>query len=340
MAPLATGAQPVQPWRMGRTVGTGYRIGADIGGTFTDLALVDAPGERLEIEKRPTTPEAPEEAVIAGIAALLARTGLAPEAIAHVVHGTTLFTNALIERKGAVTALVTTEGFRDAVEIGREHRYDMYDLAMQRPEPLAPRRRRFEVAERVLADGTLRRPLDEDGARALARRLAREGVEAVAVCFLHSYAWPAHEIRMGEILAEEAPGLALTLSHEVAPEIREYDRASTALANVYVKRVAERYLARLAGRLAGDLGIEAPLFVMQSNGALADAALAARFPVRLIESGPAAGALAAAHRAAVAGPRDLISFDMGGTTAKAAVIRDGAPLTAPEFEVDRRYRFK
>ncbi|MEM9781654.1 MAG: hydantoinase/oxoprolinase family protein [Pseudomonadota bacterium] len=327
-----------------RATRPGWRIGADIGGTFTDIAMLDAAGRRLAIEKLPTTPAAPDDAVIAGIRALIAREGVAPDDVALVVHGTTLFTNALIERRGAVTALVTTEGFRDAVEIGREHRYDMYDLAMERPEPLAPRRRRFEIAERVLADGTIRRPLDDAAGRRLARHLVEEGVEAVAVSFLHAYAWPAHEQAMGRILAEEAPGLAVTLSHEVAPEIREYERTSTALANVYVQRIAERYLGRMERRLAEEAGIAAPLYIMQSNGALADVAQAMRFPVRLVESGPAAGALAAAHwagrRGGAAGQRDLMSFDMGGTTAKAAVIADARPLTAPDFEVDRRYRFK
>ncbi|MEM7530127.1 MAG: hydantoinase/oxoprolinase family protein [Pseudomonadota bacterium] len=318
----------------------GYRIGADIGGTFTDLALVDAGGTRLEIGKLPTTPEAPDDAVVDGIRAMLQRTGIAPGEVAHVVHGTTLFTNAIIERKGAVTALITTEGFRDAVEIGREHRYDMYDLAMERPAPIAPRRRRYEVPERVMADGTVRTPLDEDAARAVARRLGADGAEAVAVSFLHSYVNPAHEARMGAILAEEAPGLAVSLSHEVAPEIREFDRTSTVLANVYVRGIAERYLGRLEARLRDELGLPGPLYVMQSNGGLVDAGLAARLPVRLVESGPAAGALAAAHFAGVTGRPDLLSFDMGGTTAKACVIHDGQPLVAPEFEVDRRYRFK
>ncbi|MEL6767851.1 MAG: hydantoinase/oxoprolinase family protein [Pseudomonadota bacterium] len=318
----------------------GYRIGADIGGTFTDLALVDAAGTRLEIGKLPTTPDAPDEAVVAGIAALLARTGIAPTEVAHVVHGTTLFTNALIERKGAVTALITTAGFRDAVEIGREHRYDMYDLRMERPAPIAPRRRRHEVVERGAADGSVLTPLDENAARALARTLAADGTEAVAVSFLHAYANPAHEARMGAILAEEAPDLAVSLSHEVAPEIREYDRTSTVLANVYVRRIAERYLGRLEARLRAEVGIDGPLYVMQSNGGLVDAALAARLPVRLVESGPAAGALAAAHFAEASGRDDLLSFDMGGTTAKACVIRERRPLIAPDFEVDRRYRFK
>ncbi|MEO1458201.1 MAG: hydantoinase/oxoprolinase family protein [Pseudomonadota bacterium] len=318
----------------------GYRIGADIGGTFTDIALVDAAGERLEIVKVATTPERPDDAVIAGIRTVLEASDVAPDAVAHVVHGTTLFTNALIERKGARTALVTTAGFRDAVEIGREHRYDMYDLHLERPEPLAPRSRRYEVAERILADGSVFAPLDEAGARALAERLVAEGIEAVAVCFLHAYANPAHERAMGQVLAEMAPGLAVSLSSDIAPEIREYDRASTTLVNVYVKRIAERYLGRLAERLRAELAIPGPLYVMQSNGGLAAVDTAASQPVRLIESGPAAGALAAAHFAARHGIADLLSVDMGGTTAKACVIADGAPLIAPEFEVDRRYRFK
>ncbi|MEM6548368.1 MAG: hydantoinase/oxoprolinase family protein [Pseudomonadota bacterium] len=318
----------------------GYRIGADIGGTFTDLALVDGAGTRFEIGKILTTPAQPDDAVIAGIAALLARTGLTAGEIDHVVHGTTLFTNALIERKGATTALITTRGFRDAVEIGREHRYDMYDLRMERPAPIAPRRRRFEVTERVLACGTVRTPLNEAEARALARSLPAQGIEAVGICFLHAYANPSHEARMEAILAKEAPGLAVTRSSALAPEIREYERTSTVLANVYVQRIAERYLGRLAARLRDEIGIPGPLYIMQSNGGLAEVATAQRFPIRLVESGPAAGALAAAHFGARLGARDLLSFDMGGTTAKACVIADGAPLIATEFEVDRRYQFK
>ena len=278
--------------------------------------------------------------MVAGIAEILARTGTPPDRVETVVHGTTLFTNALIERKGAVTGLITTKGFRDAVEIGREHRYDMYDLRIERPMPLAPRRRRYELAERVLADGSVRMPFDEAEARALARRVAEDGVEAVAISFLHAYAYPAHEIAMERVLAEEAPGLAISRSSEVAPEIREFDRASTALANVYVKRIAERYLRRLADRLRDELGIPGALYVMQSNGGLAEIDIAARFPIRLVESGPAAGALAAAHYGARLGTPDLLSFDMGGTTAKACVIAGGRPLVAPEFEVDRRYQFK
>jgi len=316
-----------------------YRIGTDIGGTFTDLILASEDGARFHVGKVLTTPEAPERAVVEGVAAVLAGTGVPAAAVTHVLHGTTLFTNALIERSGARTALVTTRGFRDAVEIAREHRYDMYDLYMQRPRPLAPRHLRFELDERVLADGSVRVPLDPEEVRRLAGRLGAEGVEAVAVCLLHAYRNPAHEQLAGRILREALPGVAVTLSGELVPEIREYERASTTLANVYVQRLAERYLGRLRDRLR-EIGVAGSLFIMQSNGGLCEADTGARCPVRLIESGPAAGALAAAHYGTLLGHRDLLAFDMGGTTAKACVIADGEPLVTPEFEVDRRYQFK
>jgi N-methylhydantoinase A len=259
--------------------------------------------------------------------------------VTHVLHGTTLFTNAIIERKGARTALVTTKGFRDAVEIAREHRYDMYDLYMQRPRPIAPRHLRFEVDERMLVDGSARRPVDPEEVRRLAERLRAERIEAVGVCLLHAYANPAHERLVGRILREALPEVAVTLSSELVPEIREYERTSTTLANVYVQRLAQRYLGRLGDRLRG-IGVSGGLFIMQSNGGLCEAETGGRYPVRLIESGPAAGALAAAHHGVLLGHKDLLSFDMGGTTAKACVIADGEPLVSPEFEVDRRYHFK
>ena len=317
-----------------------FRIGADIGGTFTDLVLVSDDGATFEIGKILTTPASPDDAVIAGIDAVVGNAGAEPHAIAHVVHGTTLFANALIQRKGSRTALVTTKGFRDAIEIAREHRYDMYDLRMDRPEPLAPRHLRYEVDERVLADGSVRKTLDEDEVVSLAGRLKSEGVEAVAICLLHAYRNPAHEQLLEDILGRELPTVTITRSSALVPEIREYDRGSTTLANVYVKAIAERYLGRLQRRLAAEAGIAAPLFVMQSNGGVCDVDTAREFPIRLVESGPAAGALAAAHFGRLLGHRDLLSFDMGGTTAKACVIADGEPLIAPEFEFDRRYQFK
>ena len=315
-----------------------YRLGADIGGTFTDLVLVDDAGGLFRIGKILTTPEAPDAAVVAGAGRVLEEAAIDPGLVATVIHGTTLFTNALIERKGARTALVTTRGFRDAIEIGREHRYDMYDLWIEKPTPLAPRHLRFEVAERVLVDGSVTLRLDEDEVLALVERLRAEEVEAVAVCLLHSYVNDAHERRIGEILARELPEVALTLSCEIVRELREHDRASTTLANAYVKRLAGRYLRRLSSGLQGA-GIAGELFVMQSNGGLLDVETASTYPARLIESGPAAGALAAAHYGRQIGHDDLLSFDMGGTTAKACVIAGGRPLITPEFEIDRQYRF-
>jgi N-methylhydantoinase A len=316
-----------------------YRIGSDIGGTFTDLILTSEDGRIFQIGKVLTTPDRPDDAVVLGTGAVLEAAGVAPAEVSHVLHGTTLFTNAIIERKGARTALVTTKGFRDAIEIAREHRYDMYDLYMQRPRPIAPRHLRFELDQRILVDGSVRRPVDPAEVGRLADRLRAAGVEAVGVCLLHAYANPAHERLVGAILREALPDAAVTLSSELVPEIREYERTSTTLANVYVQRLAQRYLGRLREGLRG-IGVGGSLYIMQSNGGLCEAETGGRYPVRLIESGPAAGALAAAHYGALLGHKDLLSFDMGGTTAKACVISDGEPLVSPEFEVDRRYHFK
>jgi N-methylhydantoinase A len=316
-----------------------HRIGADIGGTFTDLVAVDDAGALVRIAKVLTTPEQPDEAVEQGIREVLRQSGVPAAAVAHVVHGTTLFTNALIERKGARTALITTRGFRDAIEIGREHRYDMYDLFMERPTALAPRHLRFELDERVLSDGSVLTPLDRDEVLRLIETLRAQRIEAVAVCLLHSYRNPAHERAVGELLRSHAPEISCALSCDVVAEIREYDRTSTTLTNVYVQGLAGRYLGRLEQRLRA-LGIAGDLFVMQSNGGVCDIETACRFPVRLIESGPAAGALAAAHYGRLIDCPSLLSFDMGGTTAKACLIENGEPLIAPQFEVDRKYRFR
>lgn len=312
------------------------RVGADIGGTFTDLVLTDDRGG-LRIHKLLTTPDQPDDAVIQGTTEILDGSGL--QDLGPLIHGTTLFTNALIERKGSKTALITTRGFRDAVEIGREHRYDMYDLYMRRPEPLAPRRYRFEVVERILADGSIQTPLDEASLQAVLAALAEYEIEAVGVCLLHSYANPIHERRIGEALTNRLPDVAVTLSCELAPEIREYERTSTTLANVYVQRTAQDYLGRLRDRLDGA-GHGGDLFVMQSNGGVCTVETAAQQPIRLVESGPAAGALAAAHCGRRIGRPNVLSFDMGGTTAKACLIIDGQPVISPDFEVDRQYQFK
>jgi N-methylhydantoinase A len=316
-----------------------YRIGVDIGGTFTDLILVDEAGAAFLVAKVLTTPADPAQAVETGVKDLLAGAAVPAVEVSHVVHGTTLFTNALIERKGAKTALITTAGFRDALEIAREHRYDMYDLFMERPAPLVPRHRRYEVRERILEDGSILQPLDEGGAERLIENFLREGIEAVGVCLLHSYRNPTHERALGELLLRRAPGLAVSLSCDVVPEIREYERTSTTVANVYVQGLAEGYLTRLRQRLDG-LGVTGALFVMQSNGGVCTVETACRYPIRLVESGPAAGALAAAHYGRLMGRPDLLSFDMGGTTAKACLIENGEPLVAPDFEVARVYRFK
>jgi N-methylhydantoinase A len=311
------------------------RIGVDIGGTFTDLVLLLG-GRVAAVGKALTTPSDPSVAVAEGVAALLAEVD--PAGVGEVVHGTTLVANALIERRGARTCLVTTRGVRDALAIRREHRYDLYDLFLELPEPLVPRRLRWEVGERVLADGTLDRPLDEAEVRRLARRVRREGIEAVAVCFLHSYRYPDHERRAAAILAEEVPGVPISASCDVVPELGEYVRASTTVANAYVRPLMDRYLATLEGRLA-ETGLRCPLHLMLSTGGLATVDAGRRFPIRLAESGPAAGALSAAFSGAAAGERDVLGFDMGGTTAKAALIESGEPLLAREHEVARVYRF-
>ncbi len=310
----------------------------DIGGTFTDLCLA---GERgvVAVGKTLTTHDAPSEAVERVLVETLEAAGVAIEDVELVVHGTTLVTNAIIERKGARTALLATRGFRDAVEIGREKRYELYDLQVELPRPLAPRHLRFDVPERILADGSVAEPLDKAHVERLARELEAAGVEAVAVSFLHAYANDAHEREALAAIERAAPGLRVSLSSEVVPEIREFERTSTTLANVYVQELVERYLADLAGRLE-RLGFRGRLAVMLSGGGIAMVETASRFPVRIVESGPAAGALAAAALGAQAGVVDLLSFDMGGTTAKLCAIEDGRPLVTDDFEVDRVYRLK
>ncbi len=316
----------------------GYRLGVDIGGTFTDFVLCHAPSGRVWLDKRLTTADEPARAVGEGLAELLGRAGVAGEALEIVIHGTTLITNALIERKGARTALLATDGYRDVLEIGTELRYDPYDLFLEVPAPLVERPLRFDVPERLDAAGHVRTPLDEGALEKIAAGLREAGVEAAAVCFLHAFLNPAHEARAGVILARECPRLAVSLSHEVAPEIREFPRMSTTVANAYVQPLAARYLARLHGDLA-RAGYRRPLYMMLSSGGVVTHEAAARVPIRLVESGPAAGALATATLGRRLGRRNLLSFDMGGTTAKACLIDDGAPTMTREFEVARVRRF-
>jgi N-methylhydantoinase A len=321
----------------GDRVAQGARLGVDIGGTFTDVAL--EMGERRWSAKILTTPQAPERAVIAAIQEVLREAALAPVDLAIIIHGTTLATNALIERKGAKTALVTTEGFRDTIEIRHENRFEQYDVNIDLPPPLVPRRLRFPVRERIDAQGRVLAPLDEAGVAALAERLMAERIEAVAVGFLHSFTNPAHERRAGEILAEHLPGVPITLSCEVSPEMREYERFSTACANAYVQPQIGHYLANLETLLRAE-GFACPLFLMLSGGGLTAVETAIRFPVRLVESGPAGGAIFAAEIARQCGLDKVLSYDMGGTTAKICLIDDLKPQTNRSFEVARIYRFK
>ena len=316
-----------------------HRVGIDIGGTFTDLVLIDDETGRRAVGKVLTTPEDPSEGVESGLVELLGREGVEAGNLGTIVHGTTLVTNALIERRGAKTALLTTEGFRDAIAIGTEHRYDMYDVFIEKPEPLVPRSLRYGVRERSLDDGSVMLQLDEGQVRSIAAEVRERDVRAVAVSFLHSFRNPTHERRVGEILGEEAPEVAVSLSSEVAPEIREYERTSTTVANVYARPLVEGYLTSLEDRLR-LLGFDGSLYIMLSNGGTASVETARRFPVRLLESGPAAGALAAAFYGRATDFPEVLSFDMGGTTAKACLIEGGEPLRSSEFEVARVYRFK
>ena len=313
-----------------------YRIGVDVGGTFTDIVLEH--GDALTTAKVLTTPNAPDEAVLAGVDDVLARAGVEPGAVGLLIHGTTLATNAIIERKGALTALVTTEGFRDVLDIGYESRYDQYDIMIEKPSALVPRERRLVVPERVDVNGRVLMPLDEAAVETMAGELARLGIESVGIGFLHSYANPAHERRAQEILAAVLPGVSITLSSEACPEVREYERFCTTAANAYVQPLMASYLARLRDRLEVR-GLTCPLLLMTSGGGLASLDTAIRFPIRLVESGPAGGAILATRIAAEMGLDKVISFDMGGTTAKICLINDCTPQTAREFEVDREARF-
>jgi N-methylhydantoinase A len=316
-----------------------FRVGVDIGGTFTDLILIDESSGAFLLGKELTTPDDPSRAVEAVLAEALKRAGVDASQVRHLVHGTTLVTNAVIERKGARTALLTTQGFRDSIEIGRENRYELYDLMLEKPEPIVPRWLRIDVPQRSLSDGSSMTPLDAAFVERVGHELKAAGVEAVAIAFLHSFANPADERAARDALKRAAPELRVSLSSDVNPEIREYERASTTIVNVYVQARVERYLRELESRLAG-MGFAGSFFLMLSSGGIATVDTAIDFPVRLLESGPAAGALAATRYGKHAGHDSLISFDMGGTTAKISVIDNGRPLIAHEFEVDRRYRFK
>ncbi|UOM34829.1 hydantoinase/oxoprolinase family protein [Acuticoccus sp. I52.16.1] len=313
------------------------RLAIDIGGTFTDVVLDTGDG-RVDTTKVLTTPKAPEDGALTGMMVVLQAAGLKPADVDLILHGTTLATNALIERKGAKTALIATEGFRDVLAIGYEDRYDQYDIGIVKPAPLIDRALRFTVPERVAVDGAVLKPLDEAAVAALVPQIEAAGVEAVAVALIHAYAAPAHEERIGAILAEALPGVSVSLSSAVSPEAREFERTMTTAVNAYVQPLMAGYLGRFQTRLAEE-GFAAPVLLMTSGGGLTTIETARQFPVRLVESGPAGGAILAAEVARACGEDKVLSFDMGGTTAKICLIDAGTPNTARVFEVDRQSRF-
>ena len=315
------------------------RVGVDVGGTFTDFVLVDENRDLIFTGKRLTTSEDPSVAITEGLERLVEEAGTSVPELDAVVHGTTLVANTMIERKGAKIGLITTAGFRDSLEMGREIRYDLYDLFFERPKPLAPRFLRLAIDERVNSNGEVLRPLDESGLQDAAQQLKEEGVEAIAICFMHSYANASHERRAKEVLEAAFPNIPITTSTEVAPEIREYERANTACANAYVLPLMQRYLGNLSDKLSA-LGLRQSLYLMQSSGGIASVETGRKAPIHLIESGPAAGATAGAFYGRLTDTHHLISFDMGGTTAKMCLIEEFEPEHAHEFEAGRVRRFK
>ena len=308
------------------------RIAIDIGGTFTDATLIDESSGRVAIAKTLTTPADPSEGFMRAVDRALANANVEASQVGFVVHATTVATNAIIEGKVARSGFVTTEGFRDLLEIARQVRPSLYDTQFEKPKPLVPRDRAVGVRERLGPAGEVLVPLDEGSARAAAALLKREGVESVAVCLLHSYVNGDHERRIGAILAEELPGVPISLSAEVAPEFREYLRASTTVINAVIRPVVERYLERIERRLV-EAGIEAKLLVMQSSGGVFSSEAAAQRPVFMVESGPAAGVIAAAYLGSTIDRPDILSFDMGGTTAKVGLIRGGKPSVTKDYQV-------
>ena len=316
-----------------------YRVGLDIGGTFTDFVLYDGERQRIALYKCLTTPRDPSIAALEGLEALARASRIELAEVGEVVHGTTLVTNAIIERRGARLGLLTTKGFRDSLEMGTEQRYDIYDLFLSLPEPFVPRRQRLEISERLDRNGCIVAPLDANEVRAAVRQLVDDGIEAIAVCFLHSYADPSHERAVRALIEREFPEVFVSLSSEVVAELREYPRAVTTCANAYVQPLMDRYLANLESELASR-GFRGTLRLMHSAGGLVAPAGARKFPIRLLESGPAGGGLATALFGQLAGQNSVISFDMGGTTAKACLIENGNIDVASTMEAARVHRFK
>jgi N-methylhydantoinase A len=315
------------------------RIGIDVGGTFTDFVLLDDETGASRTYKCLTTPRDPAQAIVDGLAALEREVPGCIRGLEEIIHGTTLVINAIIERKGARTALVTTRGFRDVLELGREIRYAAYDPFAQMPEPLVPRERRLEVSERLRADGSVLEALDAGEARGTLQTLKALGAESVAVCLLNSFENPAHELALKAMAAEELPGVPVSISYEVLPQIREYERTSTTVTNAYVKPLTESYLRRLRERL-GALGFRGRLFIMLSSGGVTSAETAAEFPVRIIESGPTAAVIAGQYYSRLFDCPEMFCFDMGGTTAKSCLIQHGVAGVVPSFEVGRVQRFQ
>jgi N-methylhydantoinase A len=316
-----------------------YRLGCDIGGTFTDFVLVNDDTGDFQINKCLTTPGDPSDAVEQGIRQMLARSpGFMPQ-IEEIIHGTTLVINAIIERKGAKTGLITTRGFRDVLELGRELRYDAYDIFAEYPLPLVPRSLRHEVAERVTSDGRVIKALDGAEVQQVLSGLLDMGIESLAVCLINSYENPVHEQMIKQIVGQEAPELSLSTSYEVLPQIREYERTCTTATNAYVKPITAKYLAKLSARLE-SLGFKGKLFIMLSSGGITSVETARQFPVRIIESGPTAAVIASQHYGRMFEIKDMFCFDMGGTTAKSCLIQKGQAGLVSTFEVGRVQRFK
>ena len=315
-----------------------FRLGCDIGGTFTDFVLLDDRTGELTINKCLTTPQDPSDAVEQGVRELAVRIPGFVEKLDEVIHGTTLVINAIIERKGAKTGLITTKGFRDVLELGREIRYAPYDIFSEYPKPLVDRRYRLEVEERIRSDGTILKPLDPDEAGSVVRTLVAQGVESIAVCLINSFENPAHEFLLKEIIEEEAPHVSVSISYHVLPQIREYERTSTTVTNAYVKPLTGKYLSRLSERLE-SIGSRGRLFIMLSSGGITSVDTAAEFPVRIIESGPTAAVIAGQYYGKMFNLPDMFCFDMGGTTAKSCLIQRGVAGVVPTFEVGRVQRF-
>jgi N-methylhydantoinase A len=315
-----------------------YRLGCDIGGTFTDFVLLNDRTGDISINKCLTTPRDPSDAVEQGIRELEEKVPGYVEDLDEVIHGTTLVINSIIERKGARTGLITTKGFRDVLELGREIRYAPYDIFAEFPRPLIPRRFRSELNERIRSDGTILKPLDPEETERVVRQMIGMGVESIAVCLINSFENPVHEWAVKEVIERQAPGLSVSISYEVLPQIREYERTSTTVTNAYVKPLTGRYLSKLSGRLE-SLGVKAKLFIMLSSGGITSVETAAEFPVRIIESGPTAAVISGQYYGKLFDISEMFCFDMGGTTAKSCLIQGGVAGVVPTFEVGRVQRF-